>query len=324
MTLNAENYSGQITLNQGIPGEMLYLTVKAYSTNDSALVRGSYIFPEKINSGEITPIADVQGTGDESPMLGQKVTVTGRVTANFDNTLYIQDIPSERSGICIYNSLKTGKVGDSVLVRGIVAEYNTLTELSEIEYFYNYGDNKAVNPLTIDSRLLNEEYEGLLVTLENVIFDDGGSTIPMNNRSYSFSDEYGRGTLFSEWSGRLPGKKLPQERTTITGVVSQYRGEYQLLARNMDDLSVDTHGRVLAGAPRDVKVYPNPAINQLFIESARPIKSIAVFSSGGSCQSVIWNNPEYIDVSKWQQGLYILRFETEQKGFVHKKIIVRE
>lgn len=323
LTTDSGKFSGLISLPEGLPGQTLYFLAKAYVSGDSALTRGSYILPEKITPGEITPVAGVQGSGNESPLIGQKVTVAGRVTANFDNTLYIQDASSERSGICIFNSLKTGKPGDSVVVRGMVAEYNTLTELSDIEYFYNYGNNKTVKPLTIDSRLLGEDYEGMLVTLDDVIFEDGGSTIPLNNRSYSFSDEYGQGVLFSEWSGRLPGKKLPAERTSITGIVSQYRGNYQLLARSITDLSVGSHNGLLSAPAFYVLVYPNPATNRLFIKSDCNLKSVSVSSSGGSCQSILLNNPEFIDVSNWQKGLYILRFETEKHGSFHKKIIVR-
>jgi len=119
------------------------------------VIRGSYIVPESISASQVTPIASVQGTGTASPMLGQQVTVAGRVTANFDKTLYIRDNSSSRGGICIYNSLKTGNIGDSVVVRGTVTEYSTLTELSNIDYLYNFGDNKSVQPITLTVSQIN-------------------------------------------------------------------------------------------------------------------------------------------------------------------------
>lgn len=322
MQLNGGHYSSQITLSGQQAGETLWFTVNAYAGQDTFFTRGSYVFPENISADAITPIAEVQGPGDESPLLGQQVTIAGRVTANFDNTLYIQDSSSERNGICIYGSLKTGNVGDSVVVRGVVAEYQTLTELAEVDYLYNFGDNKTVEPVDIHTGLISEAYEGVLVTLENVIFEDGGSTISGNNGSYPFSDDHGESVLFSEWSGRLPGEKLPQGRTTITGILSQYRGDYQLLARDIEDLSVSTHA-IIPSVKEELKVYPNPVSDRLFIKSAHTIMSVTIVSANGSTSRTDINDTGYLDVSGWQRGLYMLRFETGQDGFVYKKVLVR-
>jgi hypothetical protein len=160
---DSEKYSNTVSFHNLQAGEIIYFLFKAFSVNDTSVFRGSYIFPEKITAEQITPIQNVQGPGTESPVIGEHVIVTGRITANFDNTFYIQDASSERSGICVYNSLKTGHIGDSVVVRGKVTEYSTLTELTDIEYFYNFGNNKAVEPITINTIKLNEDFEGMLV-----------------------------------------------------------------------------------------------------------------------------------------------------------------
>jgi len=205
----------------------------------------------------------------------------------------------------------------------VVQEYAGLTELAEVEYFYNFGDNKAIEPVVIHTGLMGEDLEGALVTLENVIFEEAGETVSTQSRTYSFYDAQGQGVLYSEWSGRLPGKKLPPDRTSITGIVSQYQGSYQLLVRNISDLSVNTHNPLLSAPAFDVKVYPNPAKNRLFIESSCRFISIAVVSAGGSTRPVETNDMGYLDVSAWQTGLYLLRFETEKNGFVYKKILVQ-
>ncbi|MDD4225922.1 MAG: endonuclease [Mariniphaga sp.] len=324
LVLNDGFYSGQVTFTGQQPGETTWIMIGALSNQDTFLIRGSYVVPERISADQITPIDQVQGEGNESPLLNQKVTIAGRVTANFDNTIYIQDASSVRSGLCIFNSLKTGKVGDSVVARGIVAEYSNLTELSEIEYFYNYGENKAIQPIVIDTRLMNEDYEGMLVTLENVTFLDGGIKIPTQNRTYTFYDEQGQGVLFSEWSSRLPGNIIPAERTSITGIVSQYQGNYQMLARDVTDLSVDTHSDLLNSHPEhSVMIYPNPATNLLHIDSPFMLKSVTVFSVYGSTRSIKLNEMNNIDVSEWQPGLYVLRVEAENNGYMYKKIIVQ-
>ncbi|MFW6290615.1 MAG: endonuclease, partial [Mariniphaga sp.] len=224
-------FSGTISFGDMPAGEFIHFTLTAWSNNQPYVFRSSYLLPENIDPTLITPIDEIQGTGEESPLMGQQVTVSGRVTANFDNTLYIQDDSSPRSGICIYNSLKTGFIGDSVVVRGKVVEYETLTELTDIEFFYNYGNNEPVEPVAITTQQLNEDYEGMLVKLEQVAFADEGSIVVYYNKAYSFSDNHGQGVMYSDKNNRLPGHQLPSEQSTLSGIVSQYQGEYQVLAR---------------------------------------------------------------------------------------------
>ncbi len=316
-------FTGNAALNNLPANEYIYFTITAYFNNQPFSFRGSYLLPEKIDPMQITPIREIQGTGDESPLLGQPVTVTGRVTANFDNALYIQDESSPRSGICVYNSLKTGNIGDSVVVRGIVAEYSNLTELTDIEYFYNYGKNEPVEPVTITTAQLNEDYEGMLVRLKQVAFDDGGNTVSYSGTSYTFSDIDGQGVLYSDRNGRLPGKQLPREQTTLTGIVSQYKEGYQVLARDISDFSIETNAKLTPELAHDVIIYPNPAHDRMVISSRSEITSIAVFSAAGELKFLIPENKKEIDVSGLPVGIYLLKIETAGKGYIYKKFMVR-
>jgi endonuclease I len=320
---DSEKFSNTISFDNMEAGEIIYFLFKAFSVNDTSVFRGSYIFPEIITAEQITPIQNVQGPGTESPVIGQQVIVTGRITANFDNTFYIQDASSERSGICVYNSLKTGLIGDSVVVRGKVTEYSTLTELTDIEYFYNFENNKIVEPITINTNQLHEDYEGMLVKLENVTFADGGSTIQSTNSVYSFYDEAGQGVLYSDRNGRLPGQKLPEDRTTITGIVSQYQGVYQLLAREIADLTLETNATRHHELKQDVSIYPNPASSQLFLNTNLVIKSIAIYSVRGELKLLKTGNIKNIDVSGLQSGMYFLRIQTNLDEFIHIKFLVQ-
>jgi predicted extracellular nuclease len=89
-------------------------------------------------------IAEVQGSGDSSPLVNQSVIVEGSVVADFQaegelGGFFIQASDSEADsdpltseGLYVYG---TGngvdvQVGDRVQVRGLVAEYNGLTELT--------------------------------------------------------------------------------------------------------------------------------------------------------------------------------------------------
>lgn len=324
LILNSEVYSNEISFVNVLPGETTFFLVKAFAGNDSSLTRGSYIFPENISQEQITPVQTVQGTGLESPMIGQQVTVTGRVTGNFDNTLYIRDNSTGRGGICIFNSLKTGNVGDSVVVRGKVAEYSTLTELTEIDYFYNFGNNKTVDPIEISTSQINEDYEGMLVKIEGVTFNEGGTTIQDENSTYLFSDGSGQGVLFSSWNSRLVGEKLPGGKVTVTGILSQYQGTYQLLARDISDFGVKTAAPLLPAEENQIVLYPNPAGAQLFLSSSKEIKSIAVYSASGQKMTSESGQISQIDVSAFAPGLYIITIETHGgDGLVSKKFSKR-
>lgn len=101
--------------------------------------------PDPDPDPESVTIAQIQGTGDASPLVGQTVTTTGVVTAvypsgGFDG-YYIQtagsggDTDASRTasdGIFVYSAATVGSVqiGEHVQVTGEVVEFNGLTELS--------------------------------------------------------------------------------------------------------------------------------------------------------------------------------------------------
>lgn len=324
LALNSGKYMAQLSFNDVEAGNVIYLLIKAFSGEDTSKIRGSYILPETIRKEELTPITDVQGTTLQSPLLGQQVTIAGRITANFDNTVYIQQKNSTtRSGICVYNSFKTGNIGDSVIVRGKVAEYSTLTELTDIDYFYNLKNNDSIKPQHINTRELNEDLEGMLVTIENVTFRDAGKTVTDANTTFSFFDDYGESVLFSSWNSRLVGEKIPSGKVDLTGVVSQYNGTYQILANNIGDLSaVITSSPVISERKNDITIYPNPAGNQLHFSNADKINSIEIFSVNGQLQQKIETPGSSINTTGLTDGIYFITITTDRNEPIHKKVVI--
>ncbi len=92
--------------------------------------------------GEITPIAEIQGTGAASPLVGQTVATEGVVTAAYPtggyNGYVLQTagtggaVGSASDAIFVYSpgTVASVAVGDHVRVTGAVSEYFGLTELS--------------------------------------------------------------------------------------------------------------------------------------------------------------------------------------------------
>jgi predicted extracellular nuclease len=119
----------------------------------------------------ITPIHDIQGNGDASPLAGQVVTTTGIVTllrtgsnagAGTANGYFLQSPnadadPNTSEGIFVFTSTApTVAVGDEVNVTGTVQEFNGLTELTTITStsVIDTG-NTLPTAVTLDSTILD-------------------------------------------------------------------------------------------------------------------------------------------------------------------------
>ena len=124
-------------------------------------------------------IAQVQGSGDVSPLAGQVVRVEGVVTADFQETnqlsgFFLQDPtpdadPAISEGIFAFarSSFKDVKVGDRVLVTGRALEFNGWTELSPVTAVDVCGTG-TVAPTTLSlpraEGVTFEPVESMLVT----------------------------------------------------------------------------------------------------------------------------------------------------------------
>ncbi len=88
-------------------------------------------------------IAEIQGTGDASPLVGDEVITEGVVTAAYPtggfNGFYIEtpgtpDTPGASDAVFVYGSAATAavQIGDSVEVTGEVSEYQGTTEITGV------------------------------------------------------------------------------------------------------------------------------------------------------------------------------------------------
>ena len=145
---------------------------------------GSDIIPPLPFEGIITPISEIQGQSEFSPFEGQSVNTTGIVTGAFANSFYIQDGATPWSGIYIYSGGALPSMGDSVIVSGEISEFcwdgspcncsacggAGVTEFYQPEDIYTISNNNPLpEPLLVTSgTALSEEYEGVLIKMENV------------------------------------------------------------------------------------------------------------------------------------------------------------
>ena len=124
---------------------------------------------------QATPISEIQGRGDTSPLAGDRVTVEGvltfdaRIDGGFDG-FYIQQAdgetdanPETSEALFIYTREKTGAPGERLRVTGTVKEFHGLTELTDIQTIVACG----LAPLP-HARILTLLWPEALESLENM------------------------------------------------------------------------------------------------------------------------------------------------------------
>ena len=215
----------------GTPTESGSFDVTAEVT-DAADGSGSVSFTLTVSDPDaVLPIAEIQGTGSSSPLVGQTVTTEGVVTAvypgagsglpgngNF-NGFYLQTpgedtTPGASDAIFVFGPSfdeSTLEIGDSVRVTGSVSEFGTLTELtaSTVTEVADLGDvvpNTVIPgtdcalpgdtcPTLTELDALKEEFEGEVFQLtgDYTVTDayDGSAANPPNSGSSNFFGEIG-------------------------------------------------------------------------------------------------------------------------------------
>ena len=313
MNLSGDIYLASISFSGYNPGEIIYLKVVVTNTsNEKTTCRSNYLLPEKIDTAQLTSINQVQGTGISSPLADHEVIISGRVTANFDNSFYLQAGTEKRSGINIYNTLFTGKEGDSLVVRGIPSEYSNLTELTNISYVYNFKSNKKAEPVVLTASQVNEDYEGMLVQINNVIFNKPGTVIPEENTNYLATDPSGNVVVYINRYSRLVLKSFPAVASTLVGIVSEYNGTYQILPRYINDIKVYTPVVDLTKKVKtELAVFPNPASTSLNIKTDLPIYSVKIVAINGQTIKLLKAVHGQINIQDLLPGIYILEATLE-------------
>ena len=171
MTAAGDVYSCDIP-GQAEDATIYYKIVAADVDFEKTSVVYNYYVP-KVFTGALTSIYDIQGQQDASPYDGQVVSTTGVVTANFGSSYFIQDGYGEWNGLMVYESGRNPFVGDSVIITGTIAEYYEKTELTDItDYYFISSNNNIPDPLPIQTGLMEEAYEGVLVKVTNAICTD--------------------------------------------------------------------------------------------------------------------------------------------------------
>lgn len=208
----------------------------------------------------ITPIADIQyvsdpSVDDASPLVGQVVTISGVVTAEYwgsykNREMMIQDADSAWSGIYCYQGGDNGwqdfpmtfdpgvdrttiVEGDSVTLTGEVTEYRKVTQFANATSLVVHGKaKKPFSPIEVTvSDAKAEKYEGVLLRIMDVNVhepDLGGewSVIDGNSDVLIIDDKW------EYYYYPKTGAGL----TSVTGTLFQRESDYKLQPRLARDL----------------------------------------------------------------------------------------
>ncbi len=202
----------------------------------------------------VTPLSDVQGDSTVSPMLGDTVKVGGWVVGPSDvfspsgkTTFWIND-GTDGVEVFSYSSTSPERIGDFVVVEGVVNEYNGLTQVT----FTPDGLTKVLSgfkdfipaPETLDvSQGLNETLEGNLVVVTGNL-----ATLPSRGGSgYNFTVLNGLAPIdvrVMDGTGIDVTKLKKGQVLKIRGIVSQYdqtppyTSGYQIMPVTNEDVQI--------------------------------------------------------------------------------------
>ena len=174
--------------------------------------------------------------------VGATVTVKGIVT-NGDELGPIRYIQDATGGVAAYSStLSTVLRGDSILITGVLKNYNQLLEIDPVTSFtvINSGNTLPTPELIVPDSLI-ESRESTLIQIDNVNFTTNPGGTFSSNTSYNIISGGQTSSIFVRSGHPLIGTIIPSGLATIIGIESQYdytnpTAGYQILCRDTNDI----------------------------------------------------------------------------------------
>ena len=237
-------------------------------------------------------------------------------------------IDDQNDGIHIFsNSVDFGYTvveGDEVIVQGTISQFNGLTQINPDTVYSVSSGNALFDPTPVTT--LDESTESQLVNIMGLEIVD---PTEWTNSGSGFNVKMAMGTdtveiridadvdIFGTMVETYAGKVL-----SVTGLGGQFDGTaafdegYQLLPRYLDDIQILSSVSE-AEFEQGIKLFPNPASEQLTIEMNLEIEAVQLTNILGQSLdlrrfSTAWDsNRIQLDVSDLVSGIYFLTFTSE-------------
>jgi hypothetical protein len=273
-----------------------------------------------------------------SPYINQTVNTGGIITAVNNYGFYLQTSNASKwAGLNVYQpSPPSMKIGDSVTFTGLVTEYYNETEMEKISNFVVIDTGlQVLTPPTLVAfnTIQNEQYEGLLVKVNNVtdlrynvsqawyVFYDSTITAGINSEDTIDNNLYTY--TFTQ-----------NKRYNITGVI-HFEYANWIEPRNQKD--IDSINVTAAGINKyqnnfsDVNMYPNPT-NGVFTVSVSVLAGekntdIVLTDLAGriiykeKMDTQTGSGSLQINTSGFEKGTYFIQIHNAQSNAVKKLIV---
>lgn len=299
--------------NAEIPGQsgdskVYYKIVAQDGTNNtSSIIYNYYVAPVFV--GEIISIYDIQGQVDVSPYAEQTVSTTGIVTANFGDSYFIQDGKGAWNGLNIYDPGRNPSIGDSIVLTGLIEEYYNKTELKEITGYYLISSNNTLpEPILINTNDGSEQYESVLVRVENAVCTDADYV----GNFYMWKVNDGSGEMLIHNSSIFEYSPTEGEAYRITGPLNYDFDEWKIELRYESDVLVGSD--IIPPSVNSVSVVSDTLLKIEYSEDVEEIsaENIANYSINNDINIIQANQHSfqksvvYLTVSKLENADYTL------------------
>ena len=184
---------------------------------------------------------------------GTVVTVRGVVSNGAELGQTIRYMQDSTGGIAAFYTTATRptfatiKRGDSIEVTGKLKIFNALLEFDPITSHTVLDSNKKVIPLSITADGMKESNEGVLIKLPFGTFTASPDVTFGGNKSYEMNIGTQKIVVRVNNNSALIGRLFPSTEVRLTGIVSDFKGVYQLLPRDYND--VEFKGIALTKTP---------------------------------------------------------------------------
>mgnify|MGYP003309017001 CR=1 FL=1 len=271
-------------------------------------------------------IHNIQFTkNDTSIYVNKLVTTEGVISSIYTDEkgteFYIQDSVGEWSGILVYDErskfASKAKMGDKVSVTGVVTEYFTITEITDLKDFKTISEGNTVESMALTAEdAKTEEFESVLVTIKGLTCTDG------SGNTFTAEDETDNLSVYNKYkfSGFTMGK---DSIYNVTGIMYYYSSSntYEIIPRSLADIV-----NVTPVEPDDtIPIAVNEMIssiniyafnNTIVVENADA--DIYVFDIAGKAVAIRKNTSNRVEIKMSDSGLYIIRVGKEAQ-----KVVIR-
>ena len=348
-----------IKIGQVVNGEHSYVDMQA--VGDSSYVYAVSAFCGGDASGQVSvnythpmiySVADARVDADHNyipDLLNERIYVKGVVnSSNFDSrTDYF--IQGGMGGMRLLNPNFTThlNIGDSVFVQGVVQQVNGMTQIvpEANDQILVFSEGNSVDTLALTMADISEEYEGMLVSIEDVsiLNPEFWPAEGFYSAQVQASDASDTLNLIIDQDTDLDGITPPESGFRLVGIVDQVAygaaadWGYYIRPRFMKDLGgLTSIGDQPGTTPGDFILnqnYPNPFNPSTTISyqlSAVSQVELVVFNTIGQKVQILVNEMQtpgkhtvHFDASGLASGIYYYKLRSGSSVQVRKMILMR-